>query len=171
MNNFMSFCVVAIRNVVLEENRKNFSIGFVPYDLDCRLHITNGVEQIICESGFEDFFKMLELEAHADSAKTNVNLINTGIKCNLIFCEGEPFAITSLSTSDFTENCFVFSEGKNYMLKEVKELAKKQKQQKLLSQIEMYSKKIQKTLKELSELENVPLSLVQANIDKIRNNQ
>lgn len=43
MNNFMSFCMVAIRNVVLEENRKNFSIGFVPYDLDSRLHITNGV--------------------------------------------------------------------------------------------------------------------------------
>ena len=165
MNNFMSFCVVAIRNVVLEENRKNFSIGFVPYDLDSRLYITNGVEQIICESGFEDFFKMLELEAHADSAKTNVNLINTGIKCKLIFCEGEPFAITSLSTSDFKE------KGKNYILKEVKELAKKQKKQKLLSQIEMYSKNIQKTLKELSELENVSLTLVQANIDKIRNNQ
>ena len=171
MNNFISFCVVAIRNVVLEENRKNFSIGFVPYDLDSRMHITNGVEQIICESGFEDFFKMLELEADADSAKTNVNLINTGIKCHLIFCEGEPFAITSLSISDFTENCFVFTKGKNYILKEVKELAKKQKQQKLLLQIEMCNNKIQKTLKDLSELENLTLSLVQSDIDKIRNNQ
>lgn len=171
MNNFMSFCVVAIRNVVLEENRKKFSVGFIPYTLDSRQYITNGVEQITCESGFENFFKMLELEAHANSAKTNVNLINTGIKCYLIFCEGEPFAITSLSTSDFTENCFVFLNGKNYILKEVKELAKKQKQQKLLSQIEMYSEKIQKTLKELSELENVSLSLVQADIDKIRNNR
>ena len=89
---------------------KNFSIGFVPYDLDSRLHITNGVEQIICESGFEDLFKMLQLEVHADSAKTNVNLINTGIECFLIFCEGEPFAITT----SFRINNF---HGKNSFIK------------------------------------------------------
>lgn len=35
----------------------------------------------------------------------------------------------------------------------------------------MYSKNIQETLKELSELENISLTLVQADIDKIRNNQ
>jgi len=65
----------------------------------------------------------------------------------------------------------VFQKGKKYNLEEVKDLEKKQKRQKLLSQIEMYSENIQKTLKELAELENVSLSLVRSDIDKIRNNQ
>lgn len=168
MNNFLSFCVVVVKSVVLNENRRSFTFGFTPYTLDGKLHITNGIEQIECESGYEDFFKMLELEANSRTDETNKNLIGCSIKCNLIFFEGEYFAITSLSTSNYLENCFVLSEEKNYSLVEVKELAKKQMRQKLLSQIEMYNKEIQKVVAELSELERVSLSLEKSDIDKIR---
>lgn len=169
MKNFLSFCVVAVRNVVLNENRKIFSVGFIPYTLDSKIHIVNGVEQIVCKSGYEDFFKMLELDANSQTDVTNKNLIGTPIKCNMIFSEGETFAITSLSTSNYLENCFVFSEGKNYSLEKVKELARNQKRKKLISQIQMYDERIRQTLTELSELEDVSLSLVKTDIDKIRN--
>lgn len=163
MKNFLSFCVVVVKSVILDGNRKSFTFGFIP---DIRLHI-NGMEQITCESGYEDFFKMLELKANPSTDETNKNLIDSPIKCNLIFSEGEPFAITSLSTSNYLENCFVLSEEKNYSLVEVKELAKKQMRQKLLSQIEMYNREIQKVVAELYELEHISLSLT--DIDKIRN--
>lgn len=163
MKNFLSFCVVVVKSVLLDENRKSFTFGFIP---DIRLHI-NGMEQITCESGYEDFFKMLELKANPSADETNKNLIDSSIKCNLIFSESEPFAITSLSTSNYLENCFVLSEEKNYSLVEVKELAKKQMRKKLLSQIKMYNKEIQKVVAELYELEHISLSLT--DIGKIRN--
>lgn len=166
MKNFLSFCVVVVKSVVLDGNRKSFKFGFIP---DIRLHI-NGMEQITCESGYEDFFNMLELDANSRTDETNKNLIDSPIKCNLIFSEGEPFAITSLSTSNYLENCFVLFEEKNYSLVEVKELAKQQMRKKLLSQIEMYNREIQHALTELSELEHVSLSLEKSDIDKIRNN-
>lgn len=167
MKNFLSFCVVVVKSVVLDENLKSFTFRFTPYALDGKFGITNGMEQITCESGYEDFFKMLEFDANSRTDETNKNLIGCSIKCNLIFFEGEPFAITSLSTSNYLENCFVLSEEKNYSLVEVEELVKRQMRPKLLSQIEMYNKEIQKVVAELSDLEHVSLSLEKSDIDKI----
>ncbi len=159
----------SVKSVVLDENRKSFTFGFTPEDLDGKLHITNGIEQITCEAGYEDFFKMLELEANSHTDTTDKNLIGCPVKCNLIFSKGESFAITSLSTSNYLKNCFVLSKRKNYPLEEAKELAKRQMRQKLLSQIEMYNKDIQKLVAELYELEHISLSLEKSDIDKIRN--
>ena len=62
----------SVKSVVLDENRKSFTFGFTPEDLDGKLHITNGIEQITCEAGYEDFFKMLELEANSQDRKSVV---------------------------------------------------------------------------------------------------
>lgn len=167
MDNFLSYCKIYVREVVLEDDRKSFSVGFVPNSIVKNVKSTTAITDTIeVKDGFEEFFLMLDLNVDVHNVTTNVNLIGNAIACNLIFLEGHFFAISSLETCEYVEKCFVLEFGKNYCLKEVKDLAKKKKRQELYSLLEHYNARTKDVLKKLSELEEVSLEIKKSICDK-----
>lgn len=162
MNDFLSTSNILIKGVLLCENRKEFSIRYLPEHLVNTGIQWNGFDMIKCNDGFEHFFTMLDLFLNSDTADTKCNLLKNDVKCTLIYYEGDLFAIANSTLSKF----FVLDRYKNYCQKDVEDLAKKKKREELNSLLETYNYQEHQILKKLEELENYPLNFIVKNFDK-----
>lgn len=141
-NNVLVFHEATIIRATLEKDKKAFYFECMYNETNSVSNADIGIIPIRCKSGYKKFFKMFGIKITHKTASKIGNLIEKeGIKCNLVYCNGEIVAITPVNSNIWVANYFEFTRGEICSLQQLHELLKEEwLLKKLLQAVQTYYK-------------------------------